>query len=320
MKKTKTLKVVILTVFSLTISAHAWSTQKTEPQVIDKKDVVDEVNRSEIEKNESSEAPKIDNIIPAFEMPSFKTNVKKSSNKKSTTTKRMKPKPEIEKKQDKAVESASSRIVEKKPPPRKVVETNKKIETKKTTVKPKKHNKRERKKSTVVMKKTLKVSQLLVNDTVSLVKNRLVVQRLKGKYIYQYRFKSSLPLDSKGLEKTDENHYLVVDKQLLIADVEKHDKANNTEKNQEISDEVLSKRKVLERKYNKGRQVSLVIPVTKLNKGDVIYVFGEVQMVTRNYTGRVSTKKYWLFPTIDVNNPALLKTRKGKYKVVKKVL
>ncbi len=90
---------IILSLLTLMISLNVLSMQQPEQKAINKKDIVDEIDRSAIEENESSEVPKIDNMIPAFEMPNFKANVEGSKKNVSSSQvkKSKKYKPSVKK-------------------------------------------------------------------------------------------------------------------------------------------------------------------------------------------------------------------------------
>ncbi len=317
MKNIKLNHKIISALMTLLISINAWSMQKSEQKAINKKDIVDEIDRSAIEENESTQVPKIDNMMPAFEMPDFKANVEDSKKPKNISQVKKNKNNKVVKKQKVIVKKV--KVVKEKPS---VV----------AAPKPKKQTtqvntpKKGKKKAVVYINKPLKPRHIFTNDIFIIENGKIVVER-NGKYLYKYRFKSELPLDSKGLKLLKENHYLVTDKLQLIADINQVVKShkNGTDKSltqndnsDGLSENIKDKRMALAKKHNRGKPITISVPQSKLKLGDIIYVFGEVQMVTRKKSGHHSAKKFWLYPTIDVKSPLLLKTGNGKYKVVKK--
>lgn len=315
MKNKKLNYKIISALITLLISFNVWSLQQTESKAINKKDIVDEIDRSAIEENESSEAPKIDNMMPAFEMPDFKANVKDSN----TTIRRS----QVQKTKNKPIKK--QKVVVKKS---KVVVDKKNVNVvnvSKPQTKPVNIEKKEKNKPVVFIKKPLKPNLILKNDVFILKNGKTAVHRTNRKFIYKYRFKSALPLNSKGLKHLTDNQYLVVDKLQLIADINNAIKADKTQNSiQNIGDEGLSeeiklKRIALAKKYNRGKAINFSIPKSRLKPDDIIYVFGDVQMVTRKKLGPSSAKKLWLYPIIDLKNSDLMKIGNGKYKVLKKL-
>jgi hypothetical protein len=315
MKKIKLNNKIILALIALFISSNVWSLQQTEPKAINKKDIVDEIDRSAIEENESSEVPQIDNMMPAFKMPDFKANVKDSN----TTVRRsqvQKPKNKPNKKQNVVVKKSNTEIEKKSE--KTVAGTKPKINAEIVKA-------QEKQKPIVFIKKSLKPKLIFKNDVFILENGKTTVQRTSKKYIYKYRYKSVLPLNSKGLKPIKTNHYLVVDKLQLIADINnsiKTDKAKDSNQNvvdEGLSDEIKLKRITLAKKYNRGKTINFSITKSRLKSDDIIYDFGDIQMVTRKKLGPSSAKKFWLYPTIDLKSPVLMKTGNGKYKVLKKL-
>ncbi len=290
---------------SLVLSTQVYSFEQTEPGAINKKDIVDEIGRSEIEGDEQAETPKIENMMPAFEIPQLKVNIEKV---KSSSTLRTKSNP-VKKDINKPVKQANTNV-------------SKVIKKPKST--PKRNNKKnkQRKKRVVAVQKYLKPSQLLLQDMIVLAKEKVYVERSKGKYIYKYRYKQNVPLQSKGLVLIKPSNYMVVDKELLIKDTNtfnESEKPSNEVNTVALSDEHYLKRKDLEKKFNYGKPIIKTITITDLYRNDVIYKFGEIQMVTRKFAGKLSSTKYWLVPIIDLSHPALYKLGKGTYKVKKRI-
>ncbi len=307
MKNIKLNYKIISTLIALLISCHVWSLQQTEPKGINKKDVVDEIDRSAIEENESSEAPQIDNMIPAFEMPNFKANIKDSDKKVRRT-------------QSQRTNSKQRKVVKKIKPviEKKQVDTVVNSRTTRSSVKVK-----EKSKPIVIMRKTLKPNLLLVNDVFVIENGKTMVHRTTKKHTYRYRFKTEFPLNSKGLKILEADHYLVVDKTQLLADINAAsipDKVSNSNPNDKgVSEKIILKRQALVKKYNKGKEIKFSIGKLKLKPDDIVYDFGDVQMVVRQKSGHSSAKKYWLYPLVNMKNSALFKIGNKKYKVIKKL-
>lgn len=297
----------ICTLIALLISCHVWAFQQTEPNGINKKDVVDEIDRSEIEKNESNEAPQIDNMMPAFEMPDFKANIKGSDKTvRRTHSNRTISKPK------KVVKKKKSVIEHKE------VDKGTKSKTKEASITVNQKNK-----PIVVMRKTLKPKLLLLNDVFVIKNGKTIVLRSSRKYTYKYRFKTELPLNSKGIRFLKANHYLIVNKTQLLADINAEnisDNLNIPNPNDEgISEKIILKRQALAKKYNRGKEIKFSIAKSRLKPNDIVYDFGDVQMVVRKKSGHSSAKKYWLYPLIDRKSPALFKIGNSKYKVIKRL-
>jgi len=307
MKNIKLNHKIISTLMALLISGHVLSMQQTEPKGINKKDVVDEIDRSAIEESESSQAPEIDNMMPAFEMPDFKANIKDSDKTVRRT-------------QSQRTNSKQRKVVKKiKPVIEKMqADTAANSKTTASSVKVK-----EKSKPVVVIRKTLKPNLLLVNDVFVIENGKTMVHRTTKKYTYKYRFKNELPLNSKGLKVLEASHYLVIDKTQLLADINAAstlDKASNSNPNDEgISEKIILKRQALAKKYNKGKEIRFSIAKSRLKPDDIVYDFDDVQMVVRQKSGHSSAKKYWLYPLVDVKNSALFKIGNSKYKVIKKL-
>ncbi len=303
----------LLILIALALSTQVNSFEQTEPDSINKKDVVDEVIRSEIESDELTETPKIENIMPIFEIPKLKVsseNVKKSngSHAKSRTLKKV-VKKSIKKKLVAQRNLNESQVIKSKSVTR-------------STEKAKKQTNKQYRRRVVSINKSLKPHQLLLNDVIISTNAKLFIERSKGKYIYTYQYKHNIPFQSKGLKLIKPNHYMIVDAELLAKDIAAFntpEQLANEIKIIKVSDELLLKRKGVEKKINKGHFIDKSINISDLYKGDVIYIFGEVQVVIRKKRGMLFLNKYWLFPTIDTENSSLDKIGKGKYRVKKAI-
>ena len=307
MKILKTTRNLILA--TLVLSAQVYSFEQTEPEAINKKDIVDEIGRSEIEGDEQAETPKIENMIPAFEIPELKVDIEKVKKSSGSRTKSNSVKKYVKKDVKKAVMQTN-------------ISTPKEIKKPKATPKSNIKTSKQRKRRVVTIQKPLKSSQLLLQDMIVSKNEKIFVKRSKGKYIYKYRYKQSMPFQSKGLMLIKPNKYMIVDRELLIKDIntiEESEKSSNEITTVVLSDEHYLKRKGLEQKLNNGKPIVKTITITDLYRDDIIYKFGDIQIVTRKSARKLSSEKYWLVPVIDLTHPALNKISKGKYKVRKRI-
>jgi hypothetical protein len=165
---------------------------------------------------------------------------------------------------------------------------------------------------------------------------------LKDKSIIQYKYFGKLPFQSMGLSKNDENSYYVIDKDLLLSDIKmlkskqkpKQNKKSKIKKpikpivdeqakleknpvNRTPPDDLVTKRKAIEKKYNNGRIIKKSIHLKNLHINDKIYIIGDIEFVIRPIQSTNSKKKYWLDEKLDIENPALEKIGKNSYKVIK---
>ncbi len=311
MKIIKTTRNLILV--TLVLSTQVYSFEQTEPEAINKKDIVDEIGRSEIEGDEQAETPKIENMMPAFEIPQLKVNIEKVKSSSASSTKSNTVKKDVKNPVKKGVNE-----------PVKQTNTNVSKVTKKPKNTAKRNDRKNKphKRKVIAVQKYLKPSQLLLQDMIILKKGKVFVERSKGKYIYKYRYKQNVPLQSKGLALIKPNNYMIVDKELLIEDTntfKESEKPSNEINTVALSDEHYLKRKELEKKFNNGKPIQKAISITDLYRDDIIYKFGDIQIVTRKSGGKLSSTKYWLVPIIDLTHPALYKLSKGKYKVRKRI-
>lgn len=291
MNRTKITLNFFLILIVLMLSIQVCSAKKSDATTIDKKNVVDEIDRSEIEEIDSSQVPIIGTIIPTFEMPDFKINVEdyKKKPKLSRTYRN---------------ENIQLSKLTKKKKKVKILATSKVLMTPKLTPK---SIKVKRKKPVVIIKRPLKSSQIILSDIILIEKGKTVIMRSKGKYVYKYRYKGTIPLDSKGLNMLNTEHFLVVDRVILLNDINKNSIAQASKNQTDFPENIMVKRKSLEKKFNRGKVINNSIPSKKLKLGDVIYTLGDIQMVARKAFGSFPIKKFWLYPTINLENSSFSK-------------
>ncbi len=310
----------MLTITMILISVQGFT--QSEPDAFNKKDLIEKMDRADLDMN-SEEKVKIDDSILKFEIPKieFAAPVKKSqasAKKANTSTK-------------KVVKEATT--VTKK--------TNKTSSVKTSPV--------EKDKIKVSFaKRPILISQMKKNDKIVITKGKTYVYRMLKTSIIQYKYNGKIPFDSKGLRKNDETSYYIVDKKLLLEDYKKS--RSNTDKSktksktkkpprtsvprrtgpkktspkkdkkldvQSISDDVASKRKIIEDKYNNGKKIKKTIGLKNLHQNDEVYIVGDIQFVFRVSSSSSGKKKFWLIEKLDINNEAVQKIGKNKYKIIK---
>jgi hypothetical protein len=324
----------IILIFNLTNSCWA---QTDEPEAINAKDLMEKLDRSDIE--ESSSDSKINNIMPEFEIPKIEFNEKLESKKVKKPTKVAK-KPKLEKVQALKKSPKQSKQV--------VAEKSSNTGAANETVKPKvaadKVKKTETTKNKVVIsKKVLKFIELNKNDKIVINKGTTYVYRLLKTKIIQYTYGGKLPLDSAGLKASGENSYYIVNKMLLMRDIKSKKSRGNkravTKKvktsapnkksvvkpvvkpvvaEYKVTPEIAAQRKVIEGKYNHGQLIKKNFKLKDLQINDNVYVFDEVQLITRRQKSSSGIRKYWLIEKLDINNKAVKAVSRNKYTIIKR--
>lgn len=316
---------IILTIAIIFTCFQGFS--QNEPEKFNKKDLIEKMDRSDLEMKSEDEV-EIDDAILKFEIPKikFEKPVKKSQMISKKTTKTPK----------KAANGvSSSRKPEKNSP---------------VNVKPIKEDKIK----VVFAKRPILISQMNKNDKIVITKGKTYVYRLqKDNNIIQYKYNGIIPYESSGLRKNDETSYYVVNKKILIDDYKKL-KSNSSrtktklrtnkpktikstqssvvtkpetkklsvkkDKNidsQLITDALEKHRKIIEDKYNKGKRIKKSIKLKNLHQNDEVYIVGDLQFVSRVSSSSSAKKKYWLTEKLDINNKAVEKIGKNKYKIIR---
>jgi len=279
---------------------------QSEPEQIKAKDLLEKIDRSDLEAADS-EIGKIE--IPKMEMPKISIDKGKGKGHSKSINKPTKKK---------VVKSKVAR-------PQNKAATAGKAKTK-----------------VVISKRPIGLNQLKDNDKVVRHKGKTYIYRQKRNVITQYLFNGKLALNSKGLTSKDPNSYYITDKAQLLTDSRLSKKTNSKSivKNKVASTqkpkvvEVASqpetitstkdtvknqiKRKEIEEKYNRGDPITKNLKLKNLLIDDEIYVFGDLQLVTRRSRNIAGLRKYWLIEKLDINNVAVKNTARNKYQIVKR--
>lgn len=297
----------LITILLLTLNLGM---AQPEPD-IDKVELIDKVDRSELEAI-NKEDLNLDDTIPKFEMPKleFKKDLKPTKSRrvsKKTITSNKPP----------------SRIQEAKP---------KTVEKPKDTVKGKKLK-------MVYAKRPISLNQIKINDKVVFISGKTFIHRLQKSYIIQYKLNEKIPLMSEGIKVSDSNSYRVINPKKLIEDtkaikiktmkapvlkpktpIKKQITSTKTIKpivEQDTSSQTAKNRKIIELKYNRGKEIKKSIQLKNLRTNDNIYIVGDLQFVIRASKSTSAKNKYWLTESIDESNSALERKGKNKFKVLR---
>jgi len=305
----------------LLISLSSIGLSQSDPDTFDKNDIIEKVDRSELESSDEENSPDTNNIIPKFEMPEieFDTGII------------------VEKKSEKSVTKNTQK-------------ENKKG-TKTTAVK--KSN--AKKPKVVFARRPISISQIKKNDKILVKDGKTFIYRLVKANIIRYKYFGKLPLDSSGLKASGRNGYYVIDKVTFAKDATalkeklkkkipnrvaskpkqktKNISANvstskpeikntNTEKiiskpeTTIVSGDVESKRKIIEKRLNNGRTIKNNMLLSNLKVNDEVYFINSIQLVIRKKKSTSGTKKYWLIEKLDTNNRYVEKVANNRYKIL----
>ncbi len=275
--------------------------QNEQPAELDAKDLMEEVNKPDFD--DSDIEINLDEFIPKMEMPVLVPQMEAAAESRVATPK---PKKQVEKKES-----------VKKEPVRK--ESNRIVNA-----------------STV-----LNIRQLKTNDLIRIEFSQIkVYRRVKGKII-KYKFRNGLDLSSQGLNKKDETTFYVKDTAALIRDTKSAkenkkkqvavEKQATEEANEETKVEVVETnsssdddtaiaklRANIEEKLNNGKEIKNEILIKNLRSNDLLYIIGDLVLVTRKNKATSGLKKYWLTEEIDVENESLEKEANNRYKLLRK--
>jgi hypothetical protein len=295
-----------LIILSLLTFVFTTSLAQSEPEKIDTKDMVETVDRSDLE-NDTDTKDELNSMITTFEIPKIEFESKENPKKKPT-----KKKNSNKVKSEKIIESTD--------------------EKKATVVK----LKPKRKSAVVIAKFPLTVSQFKRNDKIVLSKGKVYVYRLAKSNIVQYKYKGKLAMNSEGIKKNSENSYYIIDRNKFIKDIKelkknkthkpkkkKKEKEVKIEKREEdigVTEEILLKRKKVEDRLNHGKTIKKSLLLKDLRKEDEVYLIGKIQLVIRKNKATSGVKKYWLLEKFDITNKSVIKVSKNKYKINRKYL
>ena len=282
---------------------------QSEPEQIKAKDLLEKIDRSDLEGTDS-EIGKIE--IPKMEIPQI--NIDKGNPKpikKSTKNKVVKRGTRQRNTKSKTIAQSQDKVNV--------------VEKAKTKV--------------VISKRPLGLNQLKDNDKVVIHKGKTYIYRQKNNVITQYLFNGKLALSSKGLTNKGPDNYYITDKTQLLADSRSTKKARSnktkvkkivsSQKPQAINKPVVktsvedtiknkTKREEIEGKYNRGDPITKSLKLKNLLIDDEIYVFGDLQLVTRRSRNIAGLRKYWLVEKLDISNEAVKNIAKNKYQIVKR--
>ena len=303
---------------------------QSDLDTFDKKDVIEKLDRSDLDMK-TNEKVKLDDSILKFEIPKMELDVpikqKPSVKKIAVIAKKAQPEtnPTVAKP---TVSSEKKEVVE-------VKEVTKNQSYNEIAKEAKANN---QKLKVVFAKRPILISQFKKNDKIVMTNDKTFVYRMLSPNIIQYKYFGKMPYASKGLRKNDENSYYVVDKKLLIADskITKNapikptqviqpvakpvakpiaEKQTSSVVTTDTSSDIQEKRKVIEEKYNNGKNIKKSIQLKNLHRNDEIYIVGDIQFVIRDSTS--GNKKYWLTEKLDVNNTSVEEFGNNKYRIIR---
>ena len=319
---------------------------QSEPESINGKDLIEKIDRSDLELNDLDDGDVLENEIPKMEMPTL-TFKKKPVSKVEKPTKKSIVKPEntvkkevVNKKETKSKPAASRKPTTRKPTTK--MPTTKKSTTKKSTTR-KPTTKKAKKKKIIVSDRRMSLKNLKNNDKVVVAKSVTYIYRLEKSKTVQYKFIGKLPLNSSALESKGINSYYIRDVKKLIADskatfsTSTKNKTTITVKAKNKPKTIVKKavdkvevnkqaetrstsnngQKKLETKHNHGRTISQSIELNQLMKNDVIHLSGNAKLVIRRDRNTYKIHKYWLKGELDLRSRSLRKQSDIKYKVLK---
>ncbi len=284
------MRILLLTILSLNICFA-----QDEPKKINPKDLVDKVNRADLEGDESVE---INNLIPTLDMPTieFEKKVENTANnkpKKVTKNPKISPRPKVKKEKPTKIES----------------------------------------KKIVTSKRSMTSKMLKVNDTIVVNNDKVVIFRTAKSEIVKYPYKGQIPLGSFGLKKQN-NVYIVTDPKRLREDIKLAESIKNTKPQESIaktekttvdtidngieySEAQLASRKKVEEKYNNGKKIKKSIMLKNLRVNDMVYIIKELSLVIRKKKSTSGVYKYWLTESLDINNPSVEKIENNQYEIIR---
>jgi len=306
------MKIVNYTVLITLLSGMCLA--QDEPETFNKKDLIETVDRSELEGSDDSSKSKSNVEIPKFEMPTieFDENVKPKKSSVDTTVKVKKTpsKPSV-------IKTGKSKPVVKAPvqaKPKPVVKASVPVKTKPVVKK---------------VIESISISDIIKNDKFVVSKDKISVFRFSNSKNNEYSFSGKLPINSQGLKASKNDSYYVINRFKLIQDFYN---LNKSEKETVIKPEkkatqkinpvvkldakVISTKKDLENKYNNGNSINKDIELSSLRIDDKIYIVNGLQLVLRQKPHSTAQYKYWLNEKLDINKKAVSKISENLYKII----
>ena len=305
-----------LSIFLLMINSVLCQAQ-TEPETVRGKDLLEKIDRSDIESNELVDPIGLDTAMPALELEKIEFG-KPNSNKTNTKVEKVEKVKIVEK----TPEISPSKPTEKSEPIRVVEDSNS-----------------SKSKTILISKRKLSISNLELDDKVVNNDGLTYVYRSGKSDTVQYKFVGKMPYNSTGLKLISENRYLVVDLGVLKSDSENPSAIKPIERNKvaakvepvkpvvaEVkpnteepagSTNIEAIKKEMEQKYNKGKEITKTIYLFGLKKNDIIHVSGDVQLIVRRNRNSFAIEQYWLLEKIDPNSKNLKALSANQYKVLK---
>lgn len=307
-------KILIILLLIMNFTCQAQS----EPEAVRGKDLIEKIDRSEIEANDMDDSIELDTTVPKMELqkiefvkPKPKPKTKAKAKAKATTKTPSKPITEVQAK--------PKPVVSKKESPKK--------------------------KKILISDRSLSLSNLKVKDKIVVNEGTTYVYRMVKSNTVQYKFAGKIPFDSKGLNIIDKNRYVVVDLGVLKAD-SKATKTKNKKTSKkpvkkpvkqpvtnEKSKTVIAKNKTtepkkaapkpvkpanvsstdkikrtFESKHNRGIEITETIDLADLLKNDIIHVSGDVKLVVRRNRNTYEMEYFWLIEKLDINKNSLRNT------------
>lgn len=290
------------------------SYSQIEPKDINPNDVMEKVDRSDIETVKKSNG-RSDIAVPKFEMPKieFSTSIK---SKEKTETNKINA---VENKIKKSIVKLETQVPKKS-----------EIEI-------------------VIIEKPILLNEFKINDKIVVLKGNIYIYRKFVNEIKQYTYLGKLDIKSKALTLIDSNSYYVKDLTIFIRDSKKYNKPkvkkeiakkhNNVRKRKraksksqqlkinkslavamkktQFSETELLERKEIEKKFNNGNIIKKTINLIDLSNDDTLYILGNYQIVTRKISFSSNKNKFWLAEKPDLSEEMFKKLKENKYKIVK---
>ncbi len=325
------IKIVTTLIIAAIVSNGAIA--QSEPESVRGKELLEKMDRSEIEATNMDDAIGLDEEIPKMEMP--KLEFKNNATKKPPEVKpAVKTPPVVQAPVEKAP-------VVKEPVAKVSAVKESDPESDKNRPKVKVNSDDQKRNKILISNRRLSKNKLEINDEITKTKDYTYVYRLVRSDTVQYVFTGILPINAPGLKSLGNNRYVVIDPEQLDENVKKVVAANKpvvekakpepkktetkkpevkkviaTTKPAVTLSDVDAIKKEFEKIHNKERKISKTITLNKILKNDVIHISGEVQLLIRRNTS-YKIEKYWLTEKLDINNPSIKDLSKNRYKVIK---
>jgi hypothetical protein len=300
---------------------------QNEPDTFDKKDLIEKVDRSELESTNNATKDNVNIDVPKFEMPKIEFDNKAKSAAKPVAKPAAKPaaKP-VAKPVVKPVAKSAAKPVAKP--------------VAKQVAKPE-ENTRNNSRTNFDLEKTplTTIKDLKKNDRIVISNGKTFVYRTTRLNVMKFLYLGKLPLDSRGLKSNKKDVYDVINKVRLSNDFDSMD-SNSSQSNvvkpakskvEKVSVKakpkpVIKRESVVasksateevEKKYNRGKSIKDNITLNDLKNGDEIILVNNLQLVLRNNSFSSDKYKYWLSEKLDTNSKYIEKISDNKYRVIK---